>query len=124
MKISASSCWVWKKLVLLRLQQPEFDLLLSFFIIASNNKNKDAKKKKKKKKRKIFKPNQTQKNKKTKLANLRLATTSEQTKGYRTRRKFCTKGSQSLNIHCTVALQACQLERVLKRGQELCRTWG
>jgi hypothetical protein len=43
MKISASSCWDWKKLVLLQLQQPEFDLLLSFFFIASNNKNKDAK---------------------------------------------------------------------------------
>jgi hypothetical protein len=64
MKISASSCWVWKNLVLLQLQQPEFDLLLSFFIIASNNKNKDAKKKKKTKKDLSTKPNpKKQKNK-------------------------------------------------------------
>jgi hypothetical protein len=58
MKISASSCWVWKKLVFLQLQQPEFDLLLSFFFIASNNKNKDALKEGKKKEKDLStKPN-------------------------------------------------------------------
>jgi hypothetical protein len=122
MKISASSCWVWKKLVFLQLQQPEFDLLLSFFFIASNNKNKDALKEGKKKK-KIFQPNQTQKKKKNKNKNwliggwLLLPNKQKDTKQDES---FAPRDHRALNRHCTVALQACQLERESQKEDKNC----
>jgi hypothetical protein len=110
MKISASSYWFWKKLVLLQLQQPEFDLLLSFFFYCKQQQKQGCAKKRKKKERSF---NQTKPKKAKNKIGKSEAGYYFQTKQKDTKQdeSFAPRDHRALNRHCTVALQACQLER-------------
>jgi hypothetical protein len=112
MKISASSCWFWKKLVLLQLQQPEFDLLLSFFLYCKQQQKQGRNKNiLKKKKKRSFNQTKPKKNKKQNWQIGGWLLLPNKQKDTKQDESFAPRDHRALNRHCTVALQACQIEK-------------